>query len=101
MSPYATALRAHLLSLPITPPRVRQLLGLDPPVFDGVPGLWADLRGAENRHSATRQIHRWIGGKPCHVARYQPPGYTPPPKRSGRARATPPVAPSKPTSPQG
>ena len=89
MSLYAAALRLHLLSLPTTPDRVRQLLQLDPPVFDGCPGVWADLCGAENRHSATRQIHRWIRGAACHVARFQPPGYKPPPKRSGRRPPTP------------
>lgn len=100
LSPYAAALRAHLLSMPTTPDRVRQLLQLDQPIFDGAPGLWADLCGAKNRHSATRQIHRWMRGAACHVARFQPPGYTPPPKRSGRKAATPPVtAPEPATTP--
>ena len=99
MSSYAEALRLHLLSLPTTPDRVRQLLGMDPPIFDGTPGVWADLCGAKNRHSATRQIHRWIRGAACHVARYQPPGYEPPPKRSGRRPATPEVAASPATTP--
>jgi len=101
LSPYAAALRLHLLSLPTTPDRVRQLLQLDPPIFDGTPGVWADLCGAENRHSATRQIHLWIRGAACHVARFQPPGYVPAPKRSGRRAATPVATPEPATTPPG
>ena len=106
MSLYAAALRLHLLSLPPDAhpglADVQQLLGLLRPRFTGCPGVWADLCGAENRHSATRQIHLWIRGAACHVARYQPPGYVPPPKRSGRKAATrPPAAPEPATTPQG
>jgi len=104
VSDYAAALRLHLLSLsPEAHPGladVQQLLGLPRPKFTGTPGVWADLCGAENRHSATRQIHLWIRGAACHVARYQPPGYKPPPKRSGRRAATPQVtAPEPATTP--
>ncbi len=87
MSPYATALRAALL-LPSSkaPAEVRALLSLDPPNFRGAAEAWRNIQGEPgDAFRVTSQIRRWIAGDvACRVERWQPPGYTPPPKRNGR-----------------
>jgi hypothetical protein len=91
MSPYAAALRAALL-LPGSKAsdEVRALLSLDPPNFRGAAQAWMCQRWppgcSPTKAAATvEQIRRWIAGDvACRVKQWQPPGYTPPPKRNGR-----------------
>ncbi len=88
MSPYAEKLRDHLLSLPPEKhpglPRVQALLGLHPPDFTGAADVWVKI--ATGWTSAIPQVKQWIQGRGnCRRPEYQPPGYTPPPKRNGRA----------------
>ena len=80
LSPYAAALRLHLLTLDLPAPvRTRFEAG--------------DLTGADRAWQACcnepapaiHQIRAWIDGtRHCRRADCQPPGYTPPPKRNGR-----------------
>jgi hypothetical protein len=86
LSPYATALRAALLSPGSkASDEVRALLSLDPPNFRGAPEAWRDIRGEPgDAFHVSVQIRRWIAGKVhCRVERWQPPGYVPPAKSSG------------------
>ena len=149
MSPYAEKLRDHLLSLDhpaLT--EVQALLSLSPPKFRGAAQAWMRSRwpldpSPDESPETADQIRRWIAGDvACRVERWQPPGYTPPPKHNGRTvqvrewhaaagsapdgvvaerhgvtlaavrdyrrrakiaafKAATPVAPSKPTTPQG
>lgn len=80
LSPYAAALRLHLLSLDLPAPVRARFESGD---LAGADRVWQALCGEPP--PPLSQIQRWIAGKVhCRRADCQPPGYTPPPKRNGR-----------------
>ena len=79
LSPYAAALRLHLLTLDLPAPARTRFESGD---LTGADRAWQACCGEPA--PAIHQIRSWIAGAPCRRADCQPSGYVPPPKRNGR-----------------